>query len=66
VAPDFRGKGIARALIGEVARIAKGDNAVKFYWLTHSENQVARELYDKIARFEGFIRYDYPIGSSVK
>jgi len=31
------------------------------YWLTKQDNARARILYDKVARFAGFIRYDYPM-----
>ncbi|HLI13728.1 MAG TPA: GNAT family N-acetyltransferase [Alphaproteobacteria bacterium] len=57
-----RGKGAARALIEAVARAAQECGAARFYWLTQEHNATARRLYDKVARFGGFIRYDYPLG----
>ena len=33
----------------------------RYYWLTQQHNVRARGLYDKVARFAGFIRYDYPM-----
>ena len=55
------GQGVARALIEGVAQAARERGATRFYWLTHQENATARTLYDKVARFRGFIRYDYPL-----
>jgi hypothetical protein len=34
---------------------------VKLYWLTKEDNVRARALYERIARFKGFLRYDYPL-----
>jgi GNAT superfamily N-acetyltransferase len=54
-----RGKGVARALIERVAAAAKERGASTLYWLTHEENARARTLYDKVAIYKGFIRYDH-------
>jgi GNAT superfamily N-acetyltransferase len=54
-----RGKGAARALIEEVARAANARGAARLYWTTKQDNATARALYDKVAIFTGFIRYDY-------
>jgi len=59
--PDARGKGVARALVAEVAAVARRSGASRYYWLTQEHNAVARALYDKVARYKGFIRYDYPL-----
>lgn len=56
-----RGQGVARALIEAVAREARERNAARCYWLTQEHNAAARVLYDKVARYQGFIRYDYPM-----
>jgi GNAT superfamily N-acetyltransferase len=56
-----RGKGAARALIERVAEIAREQGAVRLYWTTKEDNATARLLYDKVARFNGFIRYDHPL-----
>ena len=56
-----RGKGVARALIEAVADAARKRGAGRYYWLTAEDNATARRLYDKVARFKGFIRYDCPI-----
>jgi GNAT superfamily N-acetyltransferase len=60
-APEARGRGVARALIEKVAEKAKERGASRYYWLTQDHNAVARTLYDKLARHNGFIRYDFPL-----
>lgn len=57
----MRGRGIARALIEAVAGAAREAGAQRYYWLTQDHNHTARTLYDKVARFNGFIRYDFPL-----
>jgi GNAT superfamily N-acetyltransferase len=56
-----RGRGAARALIEGVAAAARERGADRFYWHTQEGNARARVLYDKVARFTGFIRYAYPL-----
>jgi GNAT superfamily N-acetyltransferase len=56
-----RGRGAARALIEGVAAAARDRGADRFYWHTQESNARARVLYDKVARFTGFIRYVYPL-----
>ena len=56
-----RGRGVARALIDGVAAAARERGADRFYWHTQESNARARVLYDKVARFTGFIRYVYPL-----
>ena len=56
-----RGRGAARALIERVAEAARERGADRFYWHTQEGNTRARLLYDKVARFSGFIRYGYPL-----
>jgi len=60
-APELRGRGVARALIAAVGDAARAANASRCYWLTHETNAVARTLYDKVAKFQGFIRYELPL-----
>lgn len=57
-APELRGQGVARALIAAVGEAAREAEATRCYWLTHETNATARTLYDKVAKFHGFIRYD--------
>ena len=56
-----RGHGAGRALIEGVAAAARERGADRFYWHTQESNTRARALYDKVARFTGFIRYVYPL-----
>ncbi|MER6957480.1 MULTISPECIES: GNAT family N-acetyltransferase [unclassified Streptomyces] len=56
-----RGQGVARALIGRVADAARERGAARLYWNTQEDNATARALYDKVANFNGFVRYDYPL-----
>lgn len=56
-----RGQGVARALIEEIASEARVRGAARLYWTTKQDNAVARALYDKVARFNGFIRYDHAL-----
>ena len=63
-APEARGRGVGRTLIEAVAVEARKHRAARYYWTTQDHNTVARQLYDRIARHAGFIRYDYPIVSA--
>jgi GNAT superfamily N-acetyltransferase len=56
-AEDARGRGVARALIGAVVDWARARACSRVYWLTHERNVVARRLYDQVAEYRGFIRY---------
>jgi GNAT superfamily N-acetyltransferase len=61
VDPAVRGRGAARALIEAVAKAARQRGADRLYWLTQTHNATARKLYDKVAKYNDFIRYDYPL-----
>ena len=52
-----RGKGVGRALIQEVYRIAADAGCTRVYWLTHETNTSAMKLYDKVAEKSGFVVY---------
>lgn len=56
-----RGQGIGRALIEAVAAHARERDSARLYWLTQDHNAAARQLYDRIAKHSGFIRYEYPL-----
>ena len=56
-----RGRGVARALIEQVAVVARERRVARLYWTTQETNRTARALYDQVAVFKGFIRYDYPL-----
>ena len=54
-----RRHGCGQKLIEAVAAIARERDCLRLYWTTKEDNRTARSLYDRIARFNGFIRYDY-------
>ncbi|MFF3326388.1 GNAT family N-acetyltransferase [Streptomyces sp. NPDC002889] len=60
-APAARGTGVGRALIEATAAVAREAGAEKLYWQTHARNDTARALYDRVARHEGFLVYEYPL-----
>lgn len=57
----LRGTGCGRALIERVAQVARERDCLRLYWTTKEDNATARLLYDRIAKFNGFIRYDYAL-----
>lgn len=57
----IRRRGVARELIEAVAATARERGCLRLYWTTKEDNAIARALYHRIARFNGFIRYDYPL-----
>jgi GNAT superfamily N-acetyltransferase len=57
-APDMRGQGIGAALITAVTDWARARDCRRVYWTTHETNATARRLYDHIAEYRGFIRYE--------
>ncbi len=54
----FRRGGFGRRLIEATAAAARERGCYRLYWTTKEDNHTARLLYDRIARFNGFIRYD--------
>jgi GNAT superfamily N-acetyltransferase len=59
VDPTARRGGVGSRLIEAVAAAACDRGCHRLYWTTREDNATARSLYDRIARFNGFIRYDY-------
>ena len=59
---SIRRHGCCRKLIEAVAAIAREHGCARLYWTTKEDNTVARSLYNRIAQFNGFIRYDYALG----
>lgn len=57
-APEARGQGVARALIAEVVERARVGGCSRVYWSTQETNVTARRLYDQVADYRGFIRYE--------
>ena len=62
VCPEYL-QGVARALIEAIAMRARADGVSRYYWLTQENNAVARALYDKVAQYNGFIRYEMPLNA---
>lgn len=59
---DARGQGVGRALIAAVADWARARDCCRVYWMTHESNVTARTLYDQMADYRGFIRYQIELG----
>ena len=57
VAPDFRGKGIARALIEDQLKLCRDQGWSRLYWHTRASNDTARRLYDTFVEADDFVRY---------
>ena len=58
VEPDFRRKKIAQKLINYLKSLSKSNNWDGIRWITHSSNDNAKKLYDKIANNTGFEHYE--------
>ena len=58
VDPDYRGKKIAQKLINHLKFLSKANNWDGIRWITHSSNENAKKLYDKIAKKTGFELYE--------
>lgn len=57
-APDARGLGVARALLGELASLAARENRSVVRWITAEDNSRARALYDGVATATRWVTYD--------
>jgi GNAT superfamily N-acetyltransferase len=57
VAPEARGRGIARALFERAYAAADAAGAAKVYWQTQDFNAEARALYDTLGRRTSMIVY---------
>jgi ribosomal protein S18 acetylase RimI-like enzyme len=55
---EFRGQKIAQKLIAHLKSISKANNWNGIRWITHSSNENAKKLYDKIANNTGFELYE--------
>ena len=58
VEPKFRGQKIAQKLIGHLKSLSKVNNWDGIRWITHSSNENAKKLYNKIANNTGFELYE--------
>lgn len=56
-----RAKGVGRALIEQVYKLARQAGSSRVYWLTHESNETAMKLYDKVAEKSGFVVYRKPL-----
>jgi GNAT superfamily N-acetyltransferase len=61
VAPEFRGQGVADALLAACAERGRvrGWNVIR--WITAEENARARAVYDRVAVKTGWVTYDIPL-----
>ena len=58
VLPEIRGAGLGQRLIEAVVEEGRKQGWAEVYWLTQTENQVARGLYDKVTGgSDGFVNY---------
>lgn len=55
--PQWRGKGVGRAVIEHVYAKAAQAQASRVWWLAHETNTHAMLLYDRIADKSGFVQY---------
>ena len=58
VNPDYRRQKIAQKLINHLKGLSKDKNWQVIRWITHSTNENAKKLYDKIAINTGFELYE--------
>ncbi|MBV8030095.1 MAG: GNAT family N-acetyltransferase [Betaproteobacteria bacterium] len=55
--PSRRGRGMGRRLIEAVYEAARKHGCTRVYWHTQETNEAGRALYDKLAKYTGFIVY---------
>ncbi|MCW2289148.1 acetyltransferase (GNAT) family protein [Leucobacter luti] len=56
--PDARGRGVARALIERLTRIAGAEERSVVRWITANDNEQAQALYDQLAVRTSWVTYD--------
>ena len=61
VAPDWRGRGVADALVEAVVAEARRRGWVMVRWITAADNQRARGFYDRIAEKTPWVTYQIAI-----
>lgn len=55
--PEARGLGVGRKLIESVYEVAEAEGRPSVYWLTQELNTTARQLYDRVGKLTGFVKY---------
>ncbi|WP_231121948.1 GNAT family N-acetyltransferase [Motilibacter peucedani] len=58
VAEDARGRGVGRALIGELVRRAGERGWRRVFWVTEESNARARRLYDSVGSLTDYVQYE--------
>jgi GNAT superfamily N-acetyltransferase len=61
VAPEWRGSGVADALVAAVAEEGRRRGWVVIRWITAEENDRARAFYDRIAEKTHWVTYQIPL-----
>jgi len=61
VVPDQRGSGVVQLLFKELKVISQQQNWKAVRWITATDNQRARAVYDKISSAIDFVTYQMPI-----
>lgn len=61
VAPEARGKLVAKQLIEYVQAQAQQQSCARLYWHTQQSNHTAQRLYDWVADKPGIIQYRMPL-----
>lgn len=61
VDPAFRKKGIAKALLSELARCGKQEGWTRIYWLAEAQNEAAQGLYKNIGVKLNFTLHVMPV-----
>ena len=56
--PAVRGCGAGRALISRLQRIAAAEGLSVVRWITAADNEVAQQLYDRLATQTSWVTYD--------
>jgi GNAT superfamily N-acetyltransferase len=56
--PSARGKGTGAALLGRAAELAAAGGASVVRWITASDNETARRVYDQVATATHWVTYD--------
>ena len=55
---NYRDQKIAQKLIEHLKSLSKANNWFGIRWITHSSNENAKKLYDRIAKNTGFDIYE--------